>query len=99
MVNALRERLFAFTAHIALDLASLNMQRSRDHAIPGKYSGLIHAHQILEPFNLNHVKSTQLHAALSLHVFLREDLPGIHFLFLIRLQCMATVLWTVCTSE
>ncbi|XP_067249334.1 eosinophil peroxidase-like [Chanodichthys erythropterus] len=35
MVNALRERLFAFTAHIALDLASLNMQRSRDHAIPG----------------------------------------------------------------
>ncbi|XP_051747471.1 eosinophil peroxidase-like isoform X2 [Ctenopharyngodon idella] len=35
MVNALREKLFAFTAHIALDLASLNMQRSRDHAIPG----------------------------------------------------------------
>ncbi|KAG1970807.1 thyroid peroxidase [Pimephales promelas] len=35
MVDALRERLFAFTAHIALDLASLNMQRSRDHAIPG----------------------------------------------------------------
>ncbi|XP_039531388.1 eosinophil peroxidase-like isoform X3 [Pimephales promelas] len=35
MVDALRERLFAFTAHIALDLAALNMQRSRDHAIPG----------------------------------------------------------------
>ncbi|XP_051766617.1 eosinophil peroxidase isoform X1 [Ctenopharyngodon idella] len=35
MVDALRERLFAFTAHIALDLAALNLQRSRDHAIPG----------------------------------------------------------------
>lgn len=37
LVDALRERLFAFTSHIALDLASLNMQRSRDHAIPGKF--------------------------------------------------------------
>uniref|UniRef100_A0A8C1VX73 Myeloid-specific peroxidase n=1 Tax=Cyprinus carpio TaxID=7962 RepID=A0A8C1VX73_CYPCA len=35
LVDALRERLFAFTSHIALDLAALNMQRSRDHAIPG----------------------------------------------------------------
>ncbi|XP_066506752.1 eosinophil peroxidase isoform X2 [Hoplias malabaricus] len=35
LVNALRERLFAFTSHIAMDLASLNMQRSRDHALQG----------------------------------------------------------------
>ncbi|CAL8277720.1 unnamed protein product [Merluccius merluccius] len=35
MVDALRERLFQFVQHLALDLASLNMQRSRDHAIPG----------------------------------------------------------------
>ncbi|XP_036451123.1 LOW QUALITY PROTEIN: eosinophil peroxidase-like [Colossoma macropomum] len=35
LVDALRERLFAFTSHIAMDLASLNMQRSRDHALQG----------------------------------------------------------------
>ncbi|XP_036451125.1 eosinophil peroxidase-like isoform X1 [Colossoma macropomum] len=35
LVDAVRERLFAFTSHIAMDLASLNMQRSRDHALPG----------------------------------------------------------------
>ncbi|KAI4875192.1 hypothetical protein NFI96_000075, partial [Prochilodus magdalenae] len=35
LVNALREKLFAFTSRIAMDLASLNMQRSRDHALPG----------------------------------------------------------------
>ncbi|KAI4875193.1 hypothetical protein NFI96_000076 [Prochilodus magdalenae] len=35
LVNALREKLFAFTSHIAMDLAALNMQRSRDHALPG----------------------------------------------------------------
>uniref|UniRef100_A0A7N6BG39 Myeloid-specific peroxidase n=1 Tax=Anabas testudineus TaxID=64144 RepID=A0A7N6BG39_ANATE len=35
MVDALRERLFQFVQHLALDLGSLNMQRSREHAIPG----------------------------------------------------------------
>ncbi|XP_060765513.1 eosinophil peroxidase isoform X2 [Neoarius graeffei] len=35
LVDAVRERLFAFTSKLAQDLGSLNLQRSRDHGLPG----------------------------------------------------------------
>ncbi|XP_074474249.1 eosinophil peroxidase-like isoform X2 [Sebastes fasciatus] len=35
MVDAVRERLFQFVMHLALDLGSLNMARGREHGLPG----------------------------------------------------------------
>lgn len=39
--NELTEHLFELARHVSLDLASINIQRSREHGIPGKLSSYI----------------------------------------------------------
>ncbi|XP_068191410.1 eosinophil peroxidase [Antennarius striatus] len=53
MVEALRDRLFQFVERIAQDLGSLNMQRGRDHGLPGynawrKFCGLSQPRNLAE---------------------------------------------------
>lgn len=50
MVNALRNALFRNTGQVALDLASLNLQRGRDHGLPDY-------NQVRKDFGLSPVKN------------------------------------------
>ncbi|XP_069766439.1 eosinophil peroxidase-like isoform X2 [Narcine bancroftii] len=53
MVDELRDNLFKLTAHVSLDLGSLNIQRSRDHGLQGytawrRFCGLSEPKTLLE---------------------------------------------------
>nr|XP_019956653.1 PREDICTED: eosinophil peroxidase-like [Paralichthys olivaceus] len=56
MPEELRNKLFKFSAELALDLASLNMQRGRDHALPG-YNKWRKFCKLSQPKNLSELES------------------------------------------
>ncbi|XP_078082049.1 myeloperoxidase-like [Mustelus asterias] len=63
MPDELRERLFELSIRLALDLGSLNMQRSRDHGIPGynawrRFCGLSQLRNVIQLSRV--LKNTQL---------------------------------------
>ncbi|XP_040011573.1 eosinophil peroxidase-like [Xiphias gladius] len=72
MSDELRDRLFKFSNELALDLASLNMQRGRDHGLPGynkwrKFCGLS------QPQNLDELTKVMNNTDLARHLL---DLYG-----------------------
>lgn len=87
MHDELRDRLFEFTFEVALDLAALNMQRGRDHGIPGTESlfwNIFHSDILLLSFTLNTLKKFCIY--LLVHHFHNVCI------FFLRLQQMAKVL-------
>ncbi len=95
MTDELRERLFEFTFDVALDLASLNMQRGRDHGLPG--IDFVFIPLYFFALRMSSADASRFSQALhAMHLKHCNIFPMFSF---VRLQRMAQVLWAVTTTR
>ncbi|KAM8865813.1 eosinophil peroxidase-like [Synchiropus picturatus] len=67
MPDALRERMFEFSTKLALDLASMNLQRGRDHGLPG-YNKWRKFCNLSEPTNVTELTDVMENSELAHHL-------------------------------
>ncbi|XP_078404682.1 eosinophil peroxidase-like [Cetorhinus maximus] len=68
IVDELRQHLFELTSRLPLDLASLNLQRSRDHGLPG-YNAWRRFCGLSEPKNVRQLTAALRNASLAGNLF------------------------------